>query len=57
MSFVVSLVQGECLSLTAYKMKEMSLFKCMEVCLRYVLVYDGICFLLQGGTRVNANCN
>ena len=37
--FVVSDMQGECLSLTAFKYEEISFFKYMEAWLRYVFIY------------------
>ena len=49
--FLISHVQF--LSLTAYKMKEISLFICMEACFRYVLIYGASVFLSHSGTVAN----
>ena len=51
--YVVSHVQGECLSVTAYKIKKYDFFNVWRPVVRHDFIYGANVFLLHSGTRVD----
>ena len=52
--YVVSHVQGECLSVTAYKIKKYDFLHVWRSVVRHDFIYGANVFLLHSGTRVDA---
>ena len=52
---MTTIVQGECLSVTAYKLKKYDFLNVWRPVVRHDFIYGANVFLLHSGTRVDAN--